>query len=457
MVKEFSLQSNIEKLVNIPVKRDTLSSIFGLRVLCMISILVYHTFNTFPKAAFGEPNELRNKYIDFTHKIYIILRQCVGIFFIISGFLLSYTTLPELHQKKSNYNWKQFILRRLLRLTPVYYFTLIIYVFLIRYLGGGPQWPLQELRSHEGCTDYWWSNFFYLQDIIPYSILPCMHWSWYVSCDLQFFMISPFILYSYYRNKLYGYICCAALIFVNFLYIGTLSQYYEFTPRYYQGMTDEFQGSLLATKPLAWVCAFIIGIVIGFLYRTHLGRIATPSMEINLSDETEIQHNTSYSDRFELFCLKIVEIKCIRYGCYILGVIMMLASEFYQYELDKYGNDYWSQSFKSFYLANQHFMYGIGFAFWFLPILLGHCGVVRKILSLGIFFPLARLTFAAYLVHPMVLEIFIFSNSQRIIVGDFTLVIFAISTLVITLLISAVIVLTVELPMLSLEKKILHH
>ena len=33
---------------------------------------------------------------------------------------------------------------------------------------------------------------------------------------------------------------------------------------------------------------------------------------------------------------------------------MILASEIYPYELDKYGNDYWSQSFKSFFLAIQH-------------------------------------------------------------------------------------------------------
>ena len=269
-------------------------------------------------------------------------------------------------------------------------------------------------------------------------------------------MISPFILYLYYKNKLYGYTCCAALTLISLLYTGILSQYYGFTPRYYQGFTEPFQAALLTVKLMAWVCTFLVGIVIGFLYRTHVDDIDKPSMNINLSDEIEIKRNISYSDKFERFCLKLIEVKCLRYAFYILGVIMILASEIYPYELDKYGNDYWSQSFKSFFLAIQHLMFVIGFGFWFLPILLGHCQVLRKILSMGIFFPLARLTFATYLIHPMILELFIYSNNQRTIIGDFHIVITAISVFVISTLLAAVVFLTVELPMLSLEKRIIH-
>ena len=118
-----------------------------LKYCACSGIVVYHTFNTFPRGALGEPYEVKNMYIDFNHKIYILLRITVKVFFVISGFLLSYFTLPELRKQRSKYNWKLFIIRRLLRLTPVYYFTLIFYVFLIRYIGSGPQWPLQEVRN----------------------------------------------------------------------------------------------------------------------------------------------------------------------------------------------------------------------------------------------------------------------------------------------------------------------
>ena len=453
VLKEFSLHKNVEKLVNIPDKRDTLSSIHGLKTICIFSILIYHTFNTFPRSAIGEPNEVRSMYMDFTHKFYILLRQGVGIFFIVSGFLLSYITLPELYQKKSNYNWKLFIIRRILRLTPVYYFALIIDVFLLRYIGSGPQWPLQAFRNFEGCRDYWWSNFLYLQDLVPFSSFSCMSWSWYVSCDLQFFMISPIILYLYSRNKLHGYICCAILVIANFLYIGILSQYYGFTPRYYQGFTDQFQAALLTVKPMAWVYSFLIGIAIGFLYRSHVNRINyKQTVMIGGDDREEISHKNRYADRFEKLCLKIADHKICRYFFYILGVFMMLASELYPYELDKYGNDHWSQSFKSFFLAIQCFMFGLGFTFWFLPILLGHCQIVSKFLSMGIFFPLAKLTFATYLIHPMIIELVVFSSYQRTIIGDFNIVLTGISAFTISTLIAAIIFLTVELPVLTLER-----
>ena len=108
-------------------------------MLATIAIIFYHTFNTFPQAAIANPTDMRDIFQDSSHKFYIILRSSVNIFFIISGFLLSYLTMPEIKKKGADYNWKQFILRRVLRLTPVYYTAMIIALFLMSYLGSGPQ------------------------------------------------------------------------------------------------------------------------------------------------------------------------------------------------------------------------------------------------------------------------------------------------------------------------------
>lgn len=457
ILKEFSLQKNFAKLVSIPEKRDTLSCINGLRVICLFNIVIYHTFNTFPTSAFGEVNLVRDSYQDLTHKVYMILRASVNIFFIISGFLLSYLTLPEINKQKDKYSWKMFITRRLLRLTPVYYITLIIAVFLLRYIGSGPQWPIHELKTYEGCRDYWWSNFLYLQDLVPYSKFPCMQWSWYVANDLHFFMISPFILVAYYKNKLWGYLTCAGLAFINFMYVGLVSQYYEFTPRYYGGWTNWMQSALIYWKPQARISSFLVGIVIGFLYRSHVNSRPSQLIEISVNYQPEIEDCKSFADKFEELCLSITSNKTLRTLFYILGVFLMLGSELLQNQLDKYGDDYWTQSFKSFFLSMQHFMFSIGFSFFFLPMLLGYCVNFSRILSIGVFFPLAKLTFGAYLVHLMVLNVYIFGKYQRTVIGDFDVVITGISAFVISMIISMIISLTVEIPLLTLERKFIPH
>ena len=452
-LKEFSIGRNIKKLVTIPEKTDTLTSINGIRVLSVYCILTHHVFTHTPQTSFSNLLETIDLYSDFPHKFYMALRIVVDIFFVISGFLLSYIVIPELHKQKSNYSWMKFIIHRILRLTPLYYTAIVIGLFIMRYLGSGPQWPLHDEQFHEACQTYWWTNFLYIQNLIPYNSYPCLSWTWYVSSDLHFFIVSPLILYSYYRKKIFGYLMCLLFILINLAYIGILSTVYEFSPINYGGRSLEFQVSLIYMKSQARISAFIIGIMIGFLYLKHLSNLKRSEKDdINLIDNTsEVNH--TFSDSFENFCLKLVTIKCLRIMLYIIGIIMMLSAELTSQVLDDNGNDYWNQNSKSAFLAFQRLTTAIGFAFCFLPLLLGHCSGARKFFSLGIFIILARITFAIYLIHPILLRIHLFSRSQRVFITDMEMLHTSASLAVIASIAAGILCVLVEIPFLSLERK----
>ncbi|XP_072028215.1 O-acyltransferase like protein-like [Amphiura filiformis] len=131
----------------------------------------------------------------------------VDTFFLLSGFLVTYLTLKELRKTSGRINWFLFYFHRFWRITPLYMVTLAIFATLTPYLGKGGGKDDSLKLSSEACQKYWWTNLLYISNLYPFPgnlNEQCMGWGWYLSNDMQFFIISPFIiycLYKYYNNR----------------------------------------------------------------------------------------------------------------------------------------------------------------------------------------------------------------------------------------------------------------
>ncbi len=102
----------------------------GLRALAALSVLWGHTFQD----TFGIWREKSGNIIQTnTHGLFA---DGVTLFFVISGFLITFLLLKEL-EKSGTINVPKFYMRRILRIWPIYYGYIIIAIIVFAFLGGG--------------------------------------------------------------------------------------------------------------------------------------------------------------------------------------------------------------------------------------------------------------------------------------------------------------------------------
>lgn len=133
----------------------------------------------------------------------------VLIFFVLSGFLITYLILSEVKQKGS-FDLRNFYLRRILRIWPLY-FSLLIFAYFIYLpvLGHYSNIDVAGIRSHAGYYFCMLSNFDLLRsttgDFIPVGI------TWSVAIEEQFYLVWP-LLFFFVPVKRYQYIFYASLL-----------------------------------------------------------------------------------------------------------------------------------------------------------------------------------------------------------------------------------------------------
>ena len=83
---------------------------------------------------------------------------------------------------------------------------------------------------------------------------------------------------------------------------------------------------------------------------------------------------------------------------------------------------------------------------------IGYGGVINVFLSMKFWIPLSRLTFTAYLIHPVVLTVIFFSSShQPFHYTDIAMAVYAVVAVVISYGVAAIIATCVEFPLANLE------
>jgi len=147
----------------------------------------------------------------------------VTLFFVISGFLITYLLLKELN-KQSNIDIKKFYARRILRIWPIYYLFIIICLCVLILLG----------KQHEILSNEMWYYLFFTANIpfiLQQGIFILLHY-WSIGVEEQFYLFWPWIVLKS-RNKLLKItVVIFLLLFVTKLlfwwYFGSSSYEYRF-------------------------------------------------------------------------------------------------------------------------------------------------------------------------------------------------------------------------------------
>jgi peptidoglycan/LPS O-acetylase OafA/YrhL len=206
--------------IQIPGQRKFLSSLEGIRGYAFLIVFYRHYLNY---QIFTYQESLKPEYLPF-----FLLREIswvmVPIFFALSGYLICGILLDT--RNREGY-FSVFYRRRILRVFPVYYLTVLC-------VGAA------SLMEGNHLSVQYWAHFFYIQNLLP-GYDGTVHWVprlqmyhlWSMAVEEQFYLLWPLVIW-FCRSKRtllrvsWGLIalCCAVRFAIPLLHVSPDQAYY---------------------------------------------------------------------------------------------------------------------------------------------------------------------------------------------------------------------------------------
>lgn len=422
LLLSFSVYSNAPKILNTSQPKGTLTCVNGIRFLSISWVILGHTYAFGVGMADNIATFLPQMLKRFTFQAIINATVSVDTFFVLSGLLVSYLSLREMKKRGGalKFNWLLFYFHRYWRLTPPYMLVLMLYVPTFKYWGSGPNW-LQSGADFDECKDTWWKNLLYINNVYD-SDKQCMGWSWYLANDMQFYVISPIMLIPLYYSSVFGGIACLALLLVNFISAGLISNHYGLGPNIFfnqdigTGMTEIY------FKPWARIGPYVVGFFTGYvLYRTDC---------------------------------KVKMSKLINLAGWVIASAMAMSVLYGLFVPDGTAPDF-STGVSALYNATSRTAWALSVAWVIFACATGYGGPVNTLLSWNGIVPLSRLTYCAYLVHPLVMYLYFYTRKALMHWDDLEVIFIFLGNMCISYAAAFVISLAFESPMMGLEKVLL--
>lgn len=162
----------------------------GLRFFAALAVIIHHTEQF--KSFFGMENYWRFSIIK------IIGNLGVTLFFVLSGFLISYIILSE-KKNNGNINYKNFFIRRALRIWPLYFLIIFLSFFCFPYI------DILNFKLSSNLNEDFYLKLILFLLFLPNFIFrifpttPFASQTWSIGVEEQFYILWPLII-SYTKN-----------------------------------------------------------------------------------------------------------------------------------------------------------------------------------------------------------------------------------------------------------------
>ena len=194
----------------------------GVRFIAVLLVIIDHT--ELFKSYFGYKTLWGNSFSIYLGSF------GVTIFFVLSGFLITYLLLTE--QKSSSINIKHFYFRRVLRIWPLYYLIVLICFFIV------PHIDFLSVPNYSSDMNDYLSRLILFSGLlanVAFVYLPTVAFAnilWSVAVEEQFYLIWPHIIKI--KKNLFSIMISLLILYLTIkLIVGFLGYYilYEFITR----------------------------------------------------------------------------------------------------------------------------------------------------------------------------------------------------------------------------------
>ncbi|WP_432714260.1 acyltransferase family protein [Pedobacter sp.] len=164
----------------------------ALRFIAAFLVIIHHTEQF--KALYQLENGWNHEVIKLIGKLGVVL------FFVLSGFLISYLLFKE-KEVTNTINIKNFYIRRLLKIWPLYFLIVFLAFFIL------PQLEFFDIKSlHKPTDTYFYPKFllyvFFLPNLVfkVFPPIPYVSHTWSIGTEEQFYLIWPVLIKRFPRR-----------------------------------------------------------------------------------------------------------------------------------------------------------------------------------------------------------------------------------------------------------------
>uniref|UniRef100_A0A8C4Y5X1 Nose resistant-to-fluoxetine protein N-terminal domain-containing protein n=1 Tax=Gopherus evgoodei TaxID=1825980 RepID=A0A8C4Y5X1_9SAUR len=358
-LKCFYLQKNLPTIWTVKSSKGVCSALNGIRVLSLVWIISGHTSQM---AAWQNlDNVLEWKARVLKNPIYVYswsgpFYLGVDTFFLISGWLSSRSLLNMVHHSEKGIILEvtmKYLCYRLARLQPLHMYSICLLVGLYSVISWGSVWEISKFHL-DNCRRVWWSNLFLLNNFISVTE-SCNGWTWYLANDFQFYLTTPLVIFLYLRSK------CGLIILGTTLFLAS----------------------------------FTVTALLSSFFRLP---VASPS---DMRETSTVMYFTEYYTKPYSQILRNKVQASLGWLCAILA---MLAVVFLAYTIEDSVNSYSPAAV--IYQALHRTLWAAAIGWIIFACQEGCGGLANWVLSWDIWTLLAKISYACYLVHPMLIILY---------------------------------------------------